>query len=129
MLKIYLCNIEYELHNNGRIINLSTDSQYAIIDEESAIPRTVEFGAYTEDAVNAYSHSCELQKTRKGIKAFYWTWDCPVYAKEWVAPDAKLVVNISYKEEPCSMKRLMELPATDVIAYFKQEGLNLLIPS
>lgn len=129
MLKIYLCTVEYELHKGGSVIHLSTWSDYVIRDEENAYSKTKEFGAYTEEAQQAYCHTCELTQTKKGIKAYYWTWDRSIYAEEWIAPDAKLVAHASYKETSCSMERLMKLPAPDVIAYLKQEGLNLLIPS
>lgn len=127
MLKIYLCTVEYELHNKDRVIRLSTWSDYVIRDEESASPKTKEFGACTEEARQTYCHTCELTQTKKGVKAYYWTWDRSVYVKDWIAPDAKLVAHFSYEEKPCSMERLMKLPAPDVIAYLKQEGLNLLI--
>ena len=129
MLKIYLCELKYELQDENRIIHLSTNTHYEIADEVAAVPKTIEFGAYTEEAANVYVHSCELRETKKGIKAEYWTWEGTVYAKEWIAPNVKLVVHIAYKESSCSMKRLMELPAPDVIAYLKQEGLNLTMPS
>lgn len=129
MLKIYLRTIKYELHDGETVIVLETDSDYAIKDEEYAVSRTMECGAYTEATKDAYCYSCDLHQTKKGIRAFYWTWGGGVYAKEWVAPNAKLVMHISYKEKSCSMKRLMELPASDVVAYLKQEGLNLSMPS
>lgn len=127
MLKIYLRTVEYGLHNGDQIIYLSTNSDYVIKDEEEAHNKTAEFGAYTEDAKDAYCHSCELTQTKKGMKAYYWTWDRSVFAKEWIAPNAKLVAHITYKEASCSMKRFMQLPVNDVIAYLKQEGMNFIL--
>jgi hypothetical protein len=129
MLKLYLCKVKYELRNKDQVMSLESDANYVIRDEEVAVPTTKELGAYTDTASRAYPYSCDMRKTRKGTKAIYWTWNGVVYAKEWIAPDAKLVMYIDYEESWCSMKRLMELPAPDVIAYLKQEGLNLTMPS
>ena len=129
MLKIYLCTAEYYLHNVDQTIYLISDSNYVIRNEADAVTKIKEWSAYTEEAKKAYKYSCRLHQTKKGIKAMYWNWDGGVSAKEWIAPNAKLVANITYEEAACSMKRLMELPAPDVIAYLKQEGLNLSIPS
>lgn len=127
MLKIYRCTIKYELHNDNKIIDLSTETQYVIRDESEVTPKTKEFGAYTDEAADVYNHSYNFRPTKKGMRASCWTWDSTVYLNEWQAPDAKLVVHLSYEEESCTMKQLMNLKATDVIAYLKQEGLNLLL--
>ena len=129
MLKIYLCHTEYELHNKDQKKYLCSNSHYVIRDESVAVAKTVEWGAYTEEAKDAYDYTCELRQTKKGIKAMYWNWDGGVYAKEWLAPDAKLVAYVSYEEKSCSAGHLLKLPATDVIAYLKQEGLNFPTPS
>ena len=129
MLKIYLCTVEYYLHNEGSEEYLCTSNDYVIREETAVAPKTKEWGAYTEEAGRAYHYTCELRQTKKGIKAMYWNWDGGVYAKEWIAPNAKLIAHCTYQEAWCSMKRLMELPAPDVIAYLKQEGLNLTMPS
>lgn len=129
MLKIYLCTVEYFLQNEDQLKHLSTDTAYVIRDESDAITKIREWGAYTEEARNAYNHTCEWKQTKKGMKTIYWTWDGAIYAKEWIAPNAKLVAYCSYEEKSCSMRCLMELPASDVIAYLKQEGMNLQIPS
>lgn len=125
MLKIYLCTVEYYLQNEY----LSTDYSYVIRDEAVAVEKTKEWSAYTEEARSAYNRICEWKQTKKGIKTIYWTWDGPVYAKQWVDPGAKLIAYITYQETSCSMKKLMELPATDVIAYLKQEGMSFPTPS
>lgn len=129
MLKIYLCTVEYSLLNGDHDEHLSTHTGFVIRDECEAVTKTEEWNAYTKEAMRAYNHSCEWKQTRKGMKTIYWTWDGPICIKEWRAPDVKLVANVSYKESSCSMAELMKLPATDVIAYLKQEGLNLPMPS
>lgn len=129
MLKIYLVKMKYELHGKDRIINLSTSSCYAISDEANAINGTMKFGAYTEEAKDMYNYEVRLSKTKKGMMASYWTWDSIYWAKQWIEPDAKLVLHVDYEETSCSMRKLMELPATDVIAYLKQEGMSLVTPS
>ncbi len=129
MLKIYWRTDKYELSDGKRIIRLKTVSNRVIRDEADAISSTVEFGAYTEAAEIAYFPDCELIQKRKGIKANYWHHDSCVVAKEWLVPDVKLIKHRSYRETYCSMKELMSLETTDVIAYLKQEGLNLTTPS
>lgn len=129
MLKIYHWHNEYKLCNGNRSIRLSSLGGLCIKDESEAVGKTEEFGAYTKEASKVYCSNAEFKQKRKGIKAIYWKYDGAVYAKQWLAPDAKLVVNSSYEEVSCSMKQLMELDADKVIAYLKQEGLNLTIPS
>lgn len=129
MLKIYHWRNEYKLCNDNRSIRLSSLSGLCIKEESEAVDTITEYNAYTKEASRAYYSNAELKQKRKGIKAIYWTYDGAVYAKQWLAPDAKLVVHSFYEEASCSMKQLMELPAPDVIAYLKQEDLNLTIPS
>lgn len=121
MLKIYLQTVEYEVHNENQIIKLSSDRDYVIRDEDVAVPKTIELGVYTNEAHKAYAHSSNVVQKKKGKLAYFYGWPYEVYFKEWVAPDAKLVLRITYNEGNCSMKELMNLPATDVIAYLKQE--------
>ena len=129
MLKIYLCTVKYHLQDKDKDIYLSTDTRYIIRDEADAVTKTKEWSAYTKEARSAYNHTCEWKETKRGIKTYYWTWDGPFCVKQWIAPEAKLVAHITYEETSCSMRHLMELPAPDVIAYLKQEGLNLAMPS
>lgn len=129
MLKIYKRTIEYELHNEGCVKELNRDTEYVIRDEKNATPKTIEFGAYTDKAHEAYIFSSELKQKKKGKLSYFYGWPSEFYLREWKAPNAKLVMHISYKESSCSMKYLMTLPATDVIAYLKQEGLGLVTPS
>jgi hypothetical protein len=129
MLKIYLRTIKYEIHNEDRVVKLNTNSEYVIRDEEIAVSKTIELGAYTSQAQNAYVYDCDIDQKKKGKRAYYGGWPTEVYLREWKAPNAKLVMHVTYEEDPCSMSYLMKLPANDVIAYLKQEGLNLLIPS
>ena len=129
MLKIYLMKLKYELHTKDTTIDLSTSSGYVIQDEAKAINDTIELGAYTKEASDMYNYEVGLRQTKKGIRASYWTCDSMFYLKQWIVPDAKLVVHLVYEEASCSMRKLMELPAQDVIAYLKQEGMNVHIPS
>lgn len=129
MLKIYLRTIKYEIHNEDRIAKLNTYSCYAIRDEEIAFSKTIELGAYTDEAQRAYAYSSDLTQKKKGKLAYYCGWPSSVYLRQWKAPDAKLVMHLTYEEDDCSVKELMTLPAPDVIAYLKQEGMNLVIPS
>ena len=129
MLKIYRWTNKYELCNDKYHKQLSTLTGLCIKDESDAVDTILEYDAYTKAASRAYCKNAELKQKRKGIKAIYWTYDGAVYAKQWLAPNAKLIVHCSYEEDSCSMSRLMELNAPDVIAYLKQEGLILSVPS
>jgi hypothetical protein len=126
MLKIYLCTVEYSLQYGNQEEYLSTDTSFVIRDEAEAVEKTKEWGAYTAEARSAYNHICEWKQTKKGIKAIYNTswYDDDVCVKEWLAPNAKLIANISYQEASCTAGHLLKLPATDVIAYLKQEGMS-----
>ena len=127
MLKIYLCTVSYELKTSDCIEHISSKEYYVIKNEQDAVTKTIELSAYSQEAEKIYNGTCELHKKKKGCLAMYFTWDRTFYVKEWIEPDAKLIVSRSFKEESCSMKHLMTLPATDVIEYFKQEGLNFVI--
>lgn len=129
MLKIYLRTTEYELITQKHSTKLITSHDYVIRDESFATDKTIEFGAYTRDAQKNYDFICEMRKTKKGVKAIYWYDGYFTRVKQWKDPDATLLLHCSYEEVWCSMQRLMQLPAPDVIAYLKQEGLNLAIPS
>lgn len=129
MLKIYLRTTQYELHTRKYSIDLITSRDYVIRDESFATDKTFELDAYTSKAQSNYDFICEMRKTKKGVKAKYWHDGYYTCVKQWKEPDAKLILHCSYDEAWCSMSRLMELPAPDVIAYLKQEGLNLTIPT
>ena len=128
MLKIYICRTKFELRNSDEFINLGTWTTTCIKDEAEATSETTEFGAYKEAAEKAY-FDCEFTQKKKGIRAIYWTRDGCAILKQWLAPDAKLIRYRTYEEYSCSMNSLMKLPAADVIAYLKQEGMNLVLPS
>ena len=129
MLKVYWRGTTYGLRNEDHVICLKTIYNLCIKDESEAIDEIKEFDAYTEEAFDAYPSCVEYKECRKGMKVIYWTFDGPVYAKQWIAPNTKLVMSSSYEETSCSMKQLMDLRADKVIAYLKQEGLNLVMPS
>ena len=127
MLKIYLRTTEYELHMSKHIIKLITSRDYVIRDESFAVDKTFELGAYTDRAKTNYDFICDMRRTKKGIKATYWADGGYTCVRQWKEPEAKLILHCSYEPYSCSMKRLMELPAPDVIAYLKQEGLGLVV--
>lgn len=129
MLKIYLRTTQYELHTGKYTIDLITSRHYVIRDESFAVDKTFELGAYTSKAQCNYDFICEMHQTKKGIKAKYWHDGYYTGVKQWKEPEAKLILHCSYEEAWCSMKRLMDLPASDVIAYLKQEGIGLVTPS
>lgn len=129
MLKIYLRTTQYELYTGKYTIDLITSRDYVIRDESFAVDKTFELGAYTSKAQFNYDFICEMRQTKKGVKAKYWHDGYYTCVKQWKEPDAKLVLHCSYEEAWCSMKHLMDLPADDVIAYLKQEGIGLTITS
>ena len=129
MLKIYLRRSKFELRNHDEMISLGTYSTTVIRDESEAVSETTEFDAYTEAAEKAFYPDCDFQQKRKGIKAVYWKSDGCAILKQWLAPDAKLIRYRTYTEYSCSMNDLMKLPVADVIAYLKQEGMNLILSS
>ena len=129
MLKIYLRTTEYELVTPNHSTELITSRDYVIRDESFATDRIIEFDAYTREAQKNYDFICEMRQTKKGVKALYWHDGYFTCVKQWKEPNTQLVLHCSYEEAVCSMKRLMQLPAPDVIAYLKQEGLNLTMPS
>ena len=129
MLKIYLRRSKFELHNNDELINLGTFTTTVIREESEAVSETVELGAYTEAAEKSFYPDCEFFQKRKGIKAIYWKRDGCAVLKQWLAPNAKLIRYRAYTEYSCSMSELMKLPVSNVIAYLKQEGMNLILPS
>lgn len=129
MLKIYLRTVEYYVNNEDKVEYLTTRSDYVIRDEADAVEHIDEFGVYTEQAKRIYGSNCSSKKTKKGMKVVYDTWGSRISVREWSAPNAKLVLRYTFKEDTCSMKYLMTLPAPDVAAYLRQECLNLTITS
>ena len=131
MLKIYLCTLDCELHTKNKKISIGKYTYYNIENECNAITKTTEFSAYSDDAMKIYNHVgvCIIHNKRKGKVVTYDYYGDVYCLKEWIEPDAKLVASLSYKEQSCSMERLMKLPATDVIAYLKQEGFNSIAQS
>jgi hypothetical protein len=129
MLKIYRATIVYELETKKQKALLDSHSYFIIKEEKNVVSTYQEFGAYSEEAAKAYLNGCDIYEKRKGRRALYMSWPSEVWVNEWSEPDAKLIVRATYKETSCSMQQLMKLPATDVIAYLKQEGLNSAVPS
>ena len=129
MLKIYFTTITYELKAGDQREPLDSYQYFTIKEEQDAVSTTKEFSAYSMEAAKAYLNGCDIYEKKKGRKAVYRGWPSDIWLSEWLEPDAKLIVHRSYKEKSCSMQQLMKLDANDVIAYLKQEGLNLLIPS
>jgi hypothetical protein len=129
MLKIYRATITYELETTKQKNLLDSHSYFIIKEEKDVISTYQEFSAYSEEAAKVYLNGCDIYEKKKGRRAVYRGWPSDIWVSEWLEPDAKLIVHISYKEKSCSMHELMKLDVNDVIAYLKQEGLNLLIPS
>lgn len=129
MLKIYLRTLKYEIHNEDKVVELNTHSHYVIRNENDAVPEVIEFGAYTDEAHAKYIYDSYVKQTRNGKRSYFYGWPREVYLREWDAPNAKLVIHIAHKDKSCTMKELMDLPADEVIAYLKQEGMNLVVPS
>ena len=129
MLKIYRATIVYEVVVSTKNEMLDTHSYYIIKDEKDAITHTEEYSAYSVEAATLYTNGCDIYEKKKGRKAIYRSWPGDVWLNEWNEPDAKLLMRVSYKQVECSMRELMDLSANDVIAYLKQEGINMILPS
>ena len=129
MLKIYLRSIEYELHDKKKVVDIGSSSNYVIKDESDAVSKTTELGAYTDEAIKTYRWASGVEQKKKGRVAYYGILFDEIYLREWKSPDAKLVMYTTYEEALCSVRELMQLPVPDVIAYLKQEGLSLIVPS
>lgn len=129
MLKIYLRSTEYELHDKNKVIDIGSSCNHVIKEEAEAVSKTTELGAYTDEAMKTYRWASGVAQKKRGRVACYGIFFDEVYLREWKSPDAKLVVHDTYEETTCSVRDLMFLPAPDVIAYLKQEGLSLTIPS
>ena len=125
MLKIYLAHIDYELHTKNKTYYIGDKTYHTILDEAEAEIKTKEVSAYSDEAARLYRYvgPCAVYNKGKGMVAVYEYFLDSYTIKEWVDPEVTLVATLSYKEHSCSMEKLMKLPATDVIAYFKQEGL------
>lgn len=123
MLKIYLKTVkhmidgEYTIHHSSR---------YVIEDESVAKTSTTEIGLY-DNSITNIGYWYMKSDCKKGVKILVDTSDGLMTFKQWKNPDAKLVATITYKEQSCSMNRLFDLDADKVIAYLKQEGVNLLV--
>lgn len=129
MLKIYLATISYKIKKKDEVIDLNSYSNYTIKEEQNAVHTTKEFSAYADNISELYNGSCYVDKKKRGRFAVFVSWDYDVYLKEWKCPDAKLIMSTSYQETQCSMQQLFKLEANQVIAYLKQEGIILSIPS
>lgn len=126
MLKIYLCTLHYDLQTSKETEYLGSHSSYVIKDESTVANKTKEFSVYSEEASEVYYKQYTIKQKRRGkVVKCYVNYDSAYCLKEWKEPDAKLVARLTYEEQSCSMKHLMTLPATDVIAYLKQEGLKI----
>ena len=124
MLKIYRKTIINEIHSNGVEYDISHDSFYTIEDEDYAKSYVREYKLYGDEIQNAYS-ALDIFDKKRGRVVYVYGDDCLLRFKQWKEPNAKLVQYIHYKEHSCSMNELFRLPADKVIAYLKQEDVNL----
>lgn len=119
MLKVYRYTVSYHIvtENQKRLVH--SYSAYCIDDEETVHDPFVEYNAYEFHGI-----AVDIRKTWLGRVAVYYNFPSNIKLKEWIDPDAKLVLRITHKPASCSMKELMDLDHEKVIAYLKQEGLT-----
>lgn len=123
MLKIYRKTILHEIHSDGVEYKVKRCSFYTIEEEACTQPYTRECSLYHDELHQIASYYDYVDK-RHGRMVYVYGTDGFYKFKQWKEPDAKLIEHVSYKEHACSMNELCRLPAPDVIAYLKQEGLN-----
>lgn len=128
MLKIYLKIVRHKIHSDGVEYNVSHRSFYTIEDDSVANSYIMEHNLYSDALKNVISY-CDTFDQKRGRVVWIYGSDCFLKFKQWKKPDAKLIERVSYKEHYCSMNELCRLPADKVIAYLKQEGMNLILPS
>lgn len=124
MLKIYRKTIINEIYSDGVEYDISHDSFYTIEDEDYANSSVREYKLYGDEIQNAYG-TIDIFDKKRGRVVYVYGDDCLLRFKQWKEPNAKLVQYVRYKECSCSMNQLFRLPADKVIAYLKQEGVNL----
>lgn len=124
MLKIYLKKIHHEIHSGDSEWVVNHRCFYTIEDESYTNSYTRECSLYHDELNNIISYFESFDKKR-GRVVWVWGDDCVLRFKQWKEPDAKLIEHVSYVECACSMNELCRLPADKVIAYLKQEDLNL----
>lgn len=120
MLKIYLKKIDRIINDGPMTYGVDMIRQYVIADEANAKSYSREYNIYSD----RISHNCCYYETRRGSVVTVYGRDCFLKFKSWKHPGIKLIEIVEYVERPCSMKELMHLPAPDVIAYLKQEGID-----
>ena len=124
MLKIYLKRINQIINQDHITYGVYHSSFYVIEDEECARSYTREYNIYS-DNINSVSCNCCYYEEKRGAVVTVYGDDCFLKFKSWKRPDVKLIEIVEYVEHTCSMRELCKLPADKVIAYLKQEGLNL----
>jgi hypothetical protein len=126
MLKIYLKTVKHEIHNDGEKYKVNHRSFYVIEDEATAKSAINECSLYHDELHNVINFF-DGYNTNRGRVIYVYGDDCRLKFKQWKEPNAKIVEYASYREHACSMDRLCRLPADQVIAYLKQEGIGLVM--
>lgn len=128
MLKIYLKTIIHEVHSGDTGYKIYHRSFYDIEEESIAQTRTRQCSVYHNE-INQISHHIDLFDTKRGRIAYVYGSDSFLKYKQWKDPNAKLIESVSYQERSCSMQELFRMNTDKVIAYLKQEGMNIAMPS
>lgn len=126
MLKIYLKTIKHIIQDKDEEYTAYYKSRYVIEEEDGVRSSTSELSIY-DDNIENVGYWYVATKKKQGFKVVVDTEDGLLTFKQWKDPDVKLIKTINYKEQSCSMNHLFDLPADKVIAYLKQEGVNLLV--
>ena len=126
MLKIYRKTIINEIHRDDTRFSVSHDSFYTIEDEDYTQASIREYNLYSDEIQNVYI-APDIYDKKRGRVVYVYSDDGLLKFKQWKAPNVKLLQYIYYKEQSCSMNELFRLNADKVIAYLKQEGINLMI--
>lgn len=124
MLKIYRKTVIHEIHNHEEKCTIAHSSFYTIEDEDNIQPIMKEYSLYSDEAKDACFDLYVDDSKRGRVARAYAMLGCYKF-EQWKKPDAKLIKYVHYKEQSCSMKELWNLNANKVIAYLKQEGINL----
>ena len=126
MLKIYLKTIKYEIHSDGAEYDIANASFHTIEEKTNAKSYIREYNLYGDEIQNVY-YGFDIYDNKRGRVVYVHGDDCFLKFKQWKEPNAKLVEYVYYKEHSCSMNELFKLKADQVIAYLKQEGVNLMV--
>lgn len=124
MLKIYYKRTLYFIRDGDMIYDVDFRGRHVIEDEEVAKNYDREYNIYS-DNINSICNCCGYYEGKRGAVVTVYGHDCFLKFKSWKHPNVKLIEVVEYADCVCSMRELSYLPADQVIAYLKQEGLNL----